>query len=151
MKFKDRFGFEEKEEEIDQKDLPYKKKPFLLNIPERQFFEELQKMLPEKYIAYPQIVLGSIVDVKSGVRSFKKYHSKINKKTIDFVVFDKKYLQPVLGIEYDGKTHERSDRIERDNFVDDVFQTVGLPILHIKHEREVDFNRVKESIFQILK
>jgi hypothetical protein len=40
-------------------------------------------------------------------------------------------MQPVLGIELDDSSHQRADRIERDEFVTRVFEAAGLPLLHI--------------------
>jgi very-short-patch-repair endonuclease len=62
------------------------------------------------------------------------WRSKINKKTIDYVLFSKPYYQPVLCIEYDGKSHNKSDRKARDREVDAIFSTACLPILHVKHK-----------------
>ncbi len=112
----------------------YVKKEFLLNIPERQFFEILQRLLPSGYICFPQMVISNILSVKKSERKeYLKNRSKINKKTIDFVIFKKPYLQPVLAIEYDGHTHDRPDRKSRDEFVNNAIHNSNLDIVHIKH------------------
>jgi hypothetical protein len=111
----------------------YVKKEFLLNIPERQFFEILQRLLPTDYVCYPQILLSNILSVKTAKNEFWKYQNKINRKTVDFVIFKKPYLQPILAIEYDGHTHDRPDRKTRDEFVNDVIHNSNLAIVHIKH------------------
>lgn len=46
-----------------EKKLPFQKKEYLLNIPERDFFENLQNKLPIEYTIYPQISLNSIIQV----------------------------------------------------------------------------------------
>jgi hypothetical protein len=84
--------------ELDHKKtekLPFKKKDFLLNIPERKFFEHVEKILPDTHVVFPQIVLSNIVAVDSDRKSFWKRQNKINRKTIDFVIFEKQYLKPV--------------------------------------------------------
>lgn len=111
----------------------YVKKEFLLNIPERQFFEILQRLLPTDYVCYPQILLSNILSVKTAKSEFWKYQNKINRKTVDFVIFKKPYLQPILAIEYDGHTHDRSDRKNRDEFVNNIIHNSNLDIVHIKH------------------
>jgi len=128
--------------------LPYKKKDFLLNIPERKFFEHVQSILPDAYVVFPQIVLSNIVSVDTDRKSFWKRQNKINKKTIDFVIFEKQYLKPVWAIEYDGKTHQRADRIERDNFVNATLTSAHIAILHYKHTWDT-LTHVEEFIEQV--
>ncbi len=134
----------------EEKTLPFKKKDFLLNIPERQFFEGLQQIIPAEYIVFPQIVLSNVIQVTSTKKDFWAYHNKINRKTIDFVIFEKQYLKPIIAIEYDGKTHNRSDRQERDDFVDKVLNSTGIKSLHIKHQKNINFEEVKNKINELL-
>ncbi|MFA6466562.1 MAG: DUF2726 domain-containing protein [Patescibacteria group bacterium] len=124
--------FEEANKEDDNN---YFKKEYLLNIPERHFFEILQTLLPPEYVCYPQIVISSILNVRDKNR-FWYYQNKINRKTIDFVIFKKQYLEPVLAIEYDGWTHQKAGRIKRDNFVNEIIKKSNLSIVHIKHGEE---------------
>lgn len=109
------------------------KKDYLLNIPERNFFELLQKLLPVEYVCYPQVVLSSIISVKTDKANFYRYFNQINKKIVDFVIFKKQYLEPVLVIEYDGHTHDRKDRIQRDNKVDNILKTAGINFFYVHH------------------
>jgi len=129
----------------------YKKKEFLLNIPERKFFERIQQIIPDKYIIFPQVVLSSIISVNSSVRKFWTYQNKINRKTIDFVIFEKLYFKPVLAIEYDGKFHNNPERLKRDNFVDEALKVAGIKIIHIKHSENIDFEIIKKELNEIIK
>ncbi len=129
---------------------PYKRKDFLLNVSERKFFENLEKIIPDDYVVFPQIVLGSIVEVTASRKDFWKYRNKINRKIVDFVIFEKKHLKPILVIEYDGKTHERKDRQERDSFVDKVLESSGIMILHVKHQKSIDFEKIGDKIKNLL-
>lgn len=127
------------------------KKDYLLNISERNFFELLQKLLPTEYVCYPQIVLNAIVSVKTDKANFYRYFNQINKKIVDFVIFKKQYLEPVLVIEYDGHTHNRQDRIQRDNKVDNVLKTAGINYIHIHHgDRDLE-NMINIEILTKLK
>lgn len=108
-----------------------------MNIPERRFYEQLLNIVPENYVVFPQVVLSSIVAVDTDRKSFWKWQNKINKKTLDFVLFDKKYIKPIAVIEYDGSTHYRKDRVARDEFVDWVLRTANIPILHFRHGKDL--------------
>ena len=134
-----------------EKKLPYKKQDFLLNIPERRFFEELKQIIPDNYVVFPQIPLGSVIDVNTSRREFWTYQNKINRKIVDFVIFEKQYLRPVIVIEYDGKTHYKEDRQIRDEFVDKALKSAGIKILHIKHQQNINFEEIKNKINDSLK
>lgn len=79
-----------------------------------------------------KVSLGDLFYVQTGDYSQNRvYRNKIDRKHIDFLLYDPQTLQPILGIELDDKSHERKDRQERDRFVDGVFAAAGLPIAHI--------------------
>ena len=40
-------------------------------------------------------------------------------------------MRPLVGVELDDRSHERSSRQERDGFVDEVFRVAGLPLMHL--------------------
>jgi len=110
----------------------------------------LQHIIPAEYVVFPQIVLSNIVKVSSSRKEFWTYQNKINRKTIDFVIFEKQYLKPIVAIEYDGKTHNRSDRQERDAFVNRVLESVGIKSLHIRHQENINFEDIKNKINELL-
>ena len=51
-------------------------------------------------------------------------------KCVDFVIIDQRTMAPLLVVELDDRSHERTDRKARDRFVDQVLLSVGIPILH---------------------
>jgi hypothetical protein len=61
----------------------------------------------------------------------QSYRNKIDRKHVDFLGCDPTTMKPLFGVELDDKSHSRSDRVERDVFVDQVFQVAGLPLIRI--------------------
>jgi hypothetical protein len=41
-------------------------------------------------------------------------------------------MKPLLGVELDDASHARRDRQDRDQFVDQVFEAAGLPLLRVR-------------------
>jgi len=121
--------FKEQEEEKEVY-LPYRKKSFLLTKAEYNFDKVLQEAVQDKYYIGRQVPLSSIIEVTS---NYKPYRSKIDKKTIDFVLFNKAGYVPYLAIELDDRSHSRWDRIKRDEFVNDVLKKAGIKVVHIKN------------------
>ncbi len=134
--------FEETEEEKEVY-LPYKKKSFLLTKAEYNFDKVLREIVQDKYYVGRQVVLSSIVEVTTNSKS---YRSKIDKKTIDFVLFNKAGYTPHLAIELDDHSHLRWDRIERDEFVQDVLVKAGIKLVRIKNSYSYD----KEELSKII-
>lgn len=112
---------------------PYQKKSYLMTNAERNFFKVLHEAVGEKYYIVPQVPLSNIVEVQYPHKREYKYRNKINRRYLDFVLFDREYFTPQIVIELDDKTHELPDRIIRDSFVDKVLKTAGIRIEHIKN------------------
>ena len=59
------------------------------------------------------------------------YFRRISQKHIDFLICEKESLKPVLGIELDDRSHQREDRQKRDEFVNALYENIGLKMLRI--------------------
>lgn len=128
---------------------PYKRKDYLMNVSERKFFEELTKIIPNNYEVFPQVPLSRIVETTKRTNS-QGWRNKIDKKVVDYVIFELPYYKPVVVIEYDGKTHKYPSRVERDKAVDRILATAGISNFHIKHSNNIDFEEIKMKINQIV-
>jgi|GEM_PF-5058414 len=113
--------------------LLYKPRKYL-TASELTYFRTLEEKYGTQYYIIPQVAISSLVDVDLPSRYFayKGYRSKIDKKTLDFVLFDKLNFVPVLAIELDDYTHEFPERVERDTFVNAVMEKVGIKIERVK-------------------
>ncbi len=79
------------------------------------------------------------------------YFNRIAQKHLDFLVCDSVTMKPLLGIELDDFSHKRSDRQERDDFVDQVFEAASLPLLRLPVQREYNTKEVAAKIAPLLK
>jgi len=127
--------------------LPYKLNESLLTKRELKFFIVLKNVLDETDFVIaikPRIADFVSVDKKKlKKKSYMTYFNKIKSKHVDFLICEPTYMKPILAIELDDKSHERKDRIQRDSFVDEVYETAGLEILHIY---EYDYAYLKRII-----
>ena len=71
---------------------------------------------------------------------------KINRKHVDFLICDNETLKPIVGIELDDSTHQRQDRQLRDQFLDQVFETAKLPLIHIKVKQVYAISDLQENL-----
>lgn len=129
--------------ETKENEFLYKKRYRVMNDSESSFFHLLQKHIPTGHYIFPKMRIADIIETRSG-KGYYKQRNKILPKHVDFVVCNEK-LEPVVAIEIDGKSHNQSDRMERDRQVDEIFKSVSLPLEHVKVG--VDFeSRCKEII-----
>lgn len=112
----------------------YARKEYLLTQPERDCFNALLRTVGNQYHVFPQIHLASILEHKIRGQNWNGAFRHIDEKSVDFVLCDKERLSPVLAIELDDRTHERSDRQERDREVERILLEANLPLLRLKHE-----------------
>ena len=110
-----------KMEKVTVKSDDYKhfiKKPFLMTIPERKFYDILVEVVCVKYHVIPQMVLSNVVSVNHYEKYKRMYRNKINRYVLDFVLFEKPYFTPHLAIELDDTSHLLPERESRDGKVD---------------------------------
>ena len=60
-----------------------------------------------------------------------RWFGYIKSKHVDFVICDIN-LNIKLIVEVDDSTHDKPDRQKRDEFVDRIFQTVNVKIIHLR-------------------
>ena len=103
----------------------------LLTRREYAFFKALQPIAQKYHLMIcPKIRLADLVSVPQGTKE-AKWFNYIKAKHVDFTLCDMD-LRVKLIIELDDSTHERQDRQTRDDFVDRVFQTVNIKIIHLR-------------------
>lgn len=59
----------------------------------------------------------------------KIFNEAINKKSIDFVIWNNLTREIVCCIELNGKSHEKLDRKNRDEYIKEIFKKVNIPII----------------------
>ncbi|HET6385547.1 MAG TPA: DUF2726 domain-containing protein [Armatimonadota bacterium] len=108
--------------------LPYRVRHGLLSPAEVSFFGALKLAVQDRYTICPMVRLADLFFLAdSNFGSFKK----IIGKHADFVLCEPGSMRPVIGIELDDSSHQAARRVERDEFVNRVFQAAGLPLLRI--------------------
>ena len=118
----------------EPEELPYFVRDDFFSAAEASFFRVLKTVVGENLVICPKVSLAEIFYVSRPDVNLP-YFNKINRKHVDFVLCSPKTLKPVLAIELDDASHQRADRVERDEFVDDVFSTAGLRLIHVPVQR----------------
>ena len=125
--------------------LPYAKCDKFLSDGELRFHHVLKPLVPTGYSLITKVRLGDLFFVRRPHEN-KGARNKIDRKHVDFVICENSSMQPALAIELDDSSHNRKDRIERDLFVDQIFKTAGLPLIHVKVVQSYDADELAEQI-----
>lgn len=135
--------------EIKNKDeeLPYKKKEYIFSINEYRFYKKLRAITDEKnLIILTKMRLADVIEVEKGTKEYMKWFNYIKAKHIDFIICEKETVKPILLIELDDSSHKQEKRIQRDNFVDKILESVNIKILHIKNDSQQQMDIIKSTL-----
>lgn len=109
--------------------MPYRLREKFLSATELALFRVLQNMAGKHYVICPKVALNDIFYI---VRPNENVHffNKIFRKHVDFLFCDPKSLYPAFGIEL-VKPVSKNETRETDQFMEDLFLSAGLPLVHV--------------------
>ena len=123
------FGVKDKSESR----LPFKKKDYLLSMAEKNFYLILKQVADKNdVLLFAKVRLEDLLWIPAGTDNRFGERNRIKSRHIDFVLCDKENIKPLIAIELDDSSHNKQNRLDRDNFIDKVMTVAGLPILHQK-------------------
>ncbi len=115
--------------EVGDESLPYRLRDDFLSPAELSFFRVLQQAVGDSVTICTKVSLGDLFYPKSGNRSDNQiYRNKINRKHVDFLLCASDTMHPLVGIELDDASHQKTQRQQRDRFVEQVFSVAKLPL-----------------------
>ena len=126
--------------------LPYRLRETFLSTPELALLRVLQSMVGRRYVICPKVALNDlfyIVRPNENVHFFNKFF----RKHVDFLLCEPNTFKPALGIEL-VKPVAKTETREADQFMEDLFLSAGLPLVHVpSNERYSD--RDLAELFQL--
>jgi hypothetical protein len=130
--------------------LPYRVRDDFLSPAEFSFYKILSSLAGTRLTVQSKVRLADIFFVARPNENMA-FFNRIAQRHLDFLVCDSKTMKPLLGIELDDSSHQRSDREERDEFVEQVFQAARLPLLRVPVQREYDPREIAAQIAPLIK
>ena len=125
----------EEPQKAEKKELPIQgayQKAWLFTYNEKDAYVKLKPIAEELgYTVFAKVRLLDLLEPVKGNPKYKTYLYKIQAKHVDFVLCDAKLVARYI-IELDDSTHDTESRKKRDAFVDEVVQSVGYQILHVR-------------------
>ncbi len=102
----------------------------------------LLRQLPPGCHLCPQVRLADLLAVTArDPRARTVALNRIASKSVDFVVVDVASGNPLLVVELDDRSHDRSDRCARDVLVDAALRVAGIPIVRFKPGQRLEIDQ----------
>ena len=145
-------GVDDDDEEVEEKDQPkYTIKKSQMSDCEKYFYDILTKHFSSDYDIRPQVPLSSIIEKE---KSFsREYQNELN-RVIDFGIFNRETSEPLLLIEINDKTHNQSNRKERDKKVQFICNSAGIKLItfwtKFDNKEEYIVNRILKETNEII-
>lgn len=136
--------------EKDLEALLYRVRNDFLSSAELSFYNVLKLSLSEEFYICPKVGLKDIFFVKDLNHNYS-YINKIARKHVDFLLCNPNTMRPLAGVELDDSSHQRESRLERDKFVNQVFKTAQLPLIHFSTKKSYEPSEIREAIYKALK
>ncbi len=133
----------------DSGPLPFRVRDDFLSPAETVFYRALTTAANGRAMICPKVNLADLFFVIQPQKNFR-HRARIAQKHVDFVLCDQQSLRPLAGIELDDASHARPDRQERDDFVDQVFASASLPLIHVPCRAGYDVGELSRLIGQHL-
>jgi len=109
------------------------------------FLVALRQAVADQYDIFAKVRLLDLVGFKAEPGRQAAFN-RVQAKQIDFLLCDRVTARPVLAIELDDSTHQRADRQDRDRFVEQVLEAIGLPALRIPVTRAYDTQQIAQLV-----
>ena len=126
----------------------YQANGYIMTQTELIFYRELKKVTDKLEVSiFPQVDLERIIKVSD---NNNKDRNRIKSRSIDFSIVNNKNCKIVCCIELDDYTHNRENVKKADNFKNDLFKKVNIPLKRVKvnnyYNLEELENMIKESL-----
>lgn len=112
----------------------YRKKICVMNKSERQMYKILQSILDNKFIVLSKVRIEDFVDINQDNLPWGErqgLRGKIKSRHVDFLICEMETTKPLMAIEVDGKSHRSLKRQERDRFIHNLYEEIGLPLVKV--------------------
>lgn len=130
----------------------YQTRKAIFSPAERSFLGVLGRALPEGVTWLGKVRLGDVFVTRKGLSPSRRSAAwnRINQKHVDFLLVRSIDFAPLAGIELDDSSHDEDERKERDAFVDQVFRSSNLPLLHVRAQGTYNPAQLRADIAKLL-
>ena len=128
--------------------LPYRLRQEFFSPAEAAFYRVLSEMVKDRLYICPKVPLQDLFFVTRPNENVH-YFNKIYRKVVDFLLLQRDTLKPTLAIELDYP--KQTGHRQNDMFMDDLFATANLPLVHITVQPTYDIAALAAQFSEAMK
>lgn len=141
---------QQQQERLDNKNeidfSKYTTKNYIMTQTELVFYRELKKITDELDISiFPQVDLERIIQVKDNEHT---YRNRIKSRSIDYTLVSNKNCKIICCVELDDYTHNSEKAKKNDEFKNNLFNAVNIPLYRVKVNSNYNLQELKAQISQ---
>ncbi|WP_111976797.1 DUF2726 domain-containing protein [Algibacillus agarilyticus] len=127
---------------------PYKKRQSLFSNSERAFMLMLEKAIGDEFRIINRVRLTELLDIRTGTQKRVAQAAKLkaNGKILDFVLLDRKTLNPIAAIDLVNSESNTGYKTKQDWYLKGALDTVNLPHIRIKVKNGYTASEIRECI-----
>lgn len=127
---------------------PYRLQPALFTPAERSFLGALEQALGDELRLFGKVRVADVVKVEgAGDRSARqRAFNRISAKHFDFLLCRPGDLAVVAAVELDDHSHGARKRRDRDDFLREVCEAAGLPLVNIAARRSYSIEELRREV-----
>jgi hypothetical protein len=144
-----REGMDGTHTETPAKEFPYRLRDDFLSPAEFSFYKVFNSIYSTQLTVQSKVRLADIFFVARPNENYT-FFNRIAQKHLDFLICDSRTMKPLLAVELDDSSHNRLERKERDEFLDQVCQVAGLPLVRLPVKREYNTREIEERVSPFL-
>ena len=109
--------------------LPFRLRENFMSAPELALYRALVELVERHYVICPKVALNDVFYIVRPNENVN-FFNKIFRKHIDFLLCEPRTFKPAFGVEL-VKPIAKSETRESDQFMEDLFLSAGIPLVHI--------------------
>lgn len=115
---------------------------------EKKFLNVLDQTFGNEFRIYGKVRIADTILPKKGLsqKNWNRHFFKISSKHFDYVLCEKKSMDLVCVIELNDRSHEKKDRIKRDQLVEKACRSANLPLIWIPVQKDYDTKMIHHQI-----
>ena len=130
--------------------MPYVQRGSFFNASELEFFRILNSSIDaHRFTIFPKVRLADVVEVDSeeSKKNFGAWN-RIKSKHVDYLIWDLVESKVVMAVELDGGSHNSKSSKDKDEFKNNLFDTVGLQLTRVRvgTDFEAEARKIAEQL-----
>jgi hypothetical protein len=127
---------------------PYQRAAALFSAAERSFLGVLDQAASPEYRVFGKVRVADIAALKPGLGASARQGAlnRVASKHFDFVVCRANDLSVLCAVELNDKSHGSKRAKARDEFVEGVCRTIGLPLLQVPAQRSYSVADIRTQL-----